>query len=100
MNKFATGPPLAEIAVRVKKGAYITRPLKFPPWLDAESDVDFDTAMNHGMFPSSGRAVRVQSFGKFGEITSTFGLIVCPKFGNSSRANGFLVAIPSYGDPG
>ena len=53
------------------------------PWLDAEFDVDFGTAINHGMFPSSGRAVRVRSFGKFREITSTLGLIVCSEFGKS-----------------
>ena len=54
-----------KIAVRKEKGAYITYPLKYFPWMDAEFYVDFDTAINHGLIPSYGRAVRVRSFRKW-----------------------------------
>ena len=42
---------VGKIAVRKERGAYLTCPLKFLPWIDAESYVDFDTAINHGLIP-------------------------------------------------
>ena len=40
---------VGKIAVRKERGAYLTCPLKILPWIDAESYVDFDTAINHGL---------------------------------------------------
>ena len=40
---------VGKIAVWRERGAYVIFPLKFLPGIDAESYVDFDTAINHGL---------------------------------------------------